>query len=265
MQVHELRIFGAMPGKGNSALVIEHGPASQAERQAFAAAQNKGACVFITAGSQGQAFDADFYYPHARSPLCLHATLAATHVLCARGPATLRTAMRGQLLQLALGQGGAFAGVQRQAVAPIGIDRALAPRLLGEPGLAPASAPLLSSVGSAKLLIEVADSATLHALRPPLERIAEWSRDTGVSGCYVYCRIGEHKYEGRNFNHIDAALEDSATGVAAGALAAWLRHDLVLLQGAALGNPCRILARVEGDTIWVGGATQLITSDAHLL
>ena len=262
MQVHELRSFGAIAGKGNSALVIEHGPDSQAERQAFAARQNKGACVFITAASPGQTLDADFYYPHARSVLCLHASLAAAHILCARGPATLRTAMRGQLLQLSLGPDGAFAFacMQRQAVAPIGIDPGLPAHLLGEPGLTLASAPLLSSVGSAKLLIEVPDSATLRALRPPLQRIVEWSKDTGVSGCYIYCRTGEHEYEGRNFNHLDATLEDSATGVAAGALAAWLGHDLVMRQGAALGNPCRILARVEGNTIFVGGATELVTS-----
>ena len=264
MLVHELRSFGALPGAGNTALVVEHGPASQAERQAFATGQNKGACVFLSSKEEGREIDAqvnaDFYYPHARSPLCLHATLAAAHILCARGPATLKTAMRGQLLRLALGPDGAFAAMQRQAVAPLGVEPGLAERLLGEPGLSLASSPLLSSVGSAKLLIEVQDSAALHALRPPLERIAEWSRETGVSGCYVYCRTGPHVYEGRNFNHLDSAMEDSATGVAAGALAAWLRHDLVLLQGAALGNPCRMLARVEGATIFVGGATQLVTS-----
>lgn len=264
MQVHELRSFGALPGNGNTALVIEHGPVAQAERQAFATSQNKGACVFLGPGAAGQAIDAevnaDFYYPHARSPLCLHATLAAAHILCARGPATLKTAMRGQLLRLSLSPDGAFAAMQRQAVAPLGIEPGLAERLLGEPGLALASAPLLSSVGSAKLLIEVPDSAALHALRPPLERIAQWSRETGVSGCYVYCRTGHHAYEGRNFNHLDPAMEDSATGVAAGALAAWLQHDLVMLQGAALGNACRIVARVEGATILVGGSTELVAT-----
>ncbi len=260
MQVHKLRSFGAVPGKGNTALVIEHGPNNQAERQAFATAQNQGACVFITPAGPGQAIEADFYYTHARSPLCLHASLAAAHVLCARGPATLKTALRGQLLQLSAGDDGAFVGVQRQAVAPIGIEPGLPAFLLGQPGLVPASAPLLSSVGSAKLLIEVADSASLHALRPPLERIVEWSKETGVSGCYVVCRIGEQEYEGRNFNHLDPALEDSATGVAAGALAAWLGHGLVMWQGAALGNPCRIVVRVEGATIWVGGATEFIAA-----
>ena len=257
MQVHELLSFGARPGKGNSALVIEHGPAVQAERQAFASAQNKGACVFLTPGAPGKPIDADFYYPHARSPLCLHATLAAAHILCARGPATLKTAMRGQLLPLSHDAAGTFAAVQRQAVAPIGIAPGLPAELLGEPGLALASLPLLSSVGSAKLLIEVRDRATLHALRPPLERIVAWGKANGINGCYVYCRTGEHAYEGRNFNHLDPALEDSATGVAAGALAAWLRQGLVMLQGAAQGNPCRIVARVEGETIFVGGATEM--------
>ena len=259
MQVHELLSFGARPGKGNTALVVEHGPAGQAERQAFASVHNKGACVFITPAGADEPYEADFYYPHARSPLCLHATLAAAHILCARGPAALKTAMRGQLLALSRGPEGTFATVQRQAVAPLGIDPGLPAKLLGEPGLRLASAPLLSSVGSAKLLVEVPDRAALHALRPPLEQIVAWGKENGVNGCYVYCRVDEQVYEGRNFNHLDPAMEDSATGVAAGALAAWLRHDLVMLQGEPLGNPCRILARVQGNDILVGGATESIT------
>ncbi|UUZ47463.1 hypothetical protein LP420_29975 [Massilia sp. B-10] len=69
-------------------------------------------------------------------------------------------------------------------------------------------------MGSPKLLIEVRDSAALHALRPPLARISEWGKANGVNGCYVYCRVGEDVYEGRNFNHLDPAQEDLATGVA---------------------------------------------------
>jgi PhzF family phenazine biosynthesis protein len=257
MQVHELRSFGARPGKGNLALVIENGPAEQAGRQAFATTQNKAACIFVTALEAGL-YDADYYYPHARSPLCLHATLAAAHILCGRGAATLRTAMRGQLLPLSHDAEGAFAQVRKQAVAPIGIDPALPAHLLGAPGLVQASAPLLSSVGSPKLLIEVRDVAALHALRPPLARIVDWGKEHGVSGCYVYCQTGDALYEGRNFNHLDPAMEDSATGVAAGAISAWKGHGLTLLQGAALGNPCRIVTRVENDRIFVGGATELL-------
>ncbi len=256
MQVQELRCFGASAGKGNVAIVVEDGPAAPAERQAFAAAQSCGATVFL---EHGATVTADFYYPHARSPLCLHATLAAAHVLLERaGPAHLTTAMRGQTVHLLRTAQGTFAGVARQAVAPLGIDAGLPAQLLGEPALVLASAPLLASVGSPKLLIEVSTPDVLRALRPPLERIVDWSRTHGVNGCYVYCRVGEDAYEGRNFNHLDPAKEDLATGVAAGALSAWLGRALTVYQGAPLGNPCKILTRIEGDTIFVGGATELI-------
>ncbi|NHZ94113.1 PhzF family phenazine biosynthesis protein, partial [Massilia sp. CCM 8733] len=91
-----------------------------------------------------------------------------------------------------------------------------------------------------KLLIEVPERATLHALRPPLERIVDWGREHGVNGCYVLWRSGARTYEGRNFNHLDAAMEDRATGVAAGALAAHLGCTITVHQGAALGAPCLI-------------------------
>jgi predicted PhzF superfamily epimerase YddE/YHI9 len=177
-------------------------------------------------------------------------------LLVPRGCTQLITAMRGQALSLRRDGGAVFAGVRRQAVAPIGIPPSLPAELLGEARLALASAPLLSSVGSPKLLIEVADAAALHALDPPLERIVDWGKAHGVSGCYVYCRIGDGVYEGRNFNHLDPAREDSATGVAAGALSAWLQRPITLLQGHRLGNPCRIVTLVEGRDIFVGGACE---------
>ena len=259
MQVHELRCFGAAPGHGNVALVIENGPVLLAERQAFAAARQCPACVFLTApATAGAPYIADYFYPHARSPLCLHATLAAAYILMPRGQTAIVSAMREQRIALRQDTRGVFAGVRRQAVAPIGIAPSLPAHLLGEPLLQLASPPLLSSVGSAKLLIEVKDSATLHALRPPLQRLVDWSKENGVNGCYVYCRIGEDVFEGRNFNHLDAAMEDSATGVAAGALTAWLGRDLTLLQGHALENPCRIVTTVDGNDIYVGSAIERV-------
>ena len=260
MQVQNVRCFGAAPGYGNLALVIENGPVSVLERQAFARDQGAPACVFLTPTDEGATWSADFYYAHARSPLCLHASLAAAHVLSghANGPVSLLSAMRGQLIELGQHADVSFASVRKHAVAPIGIPLGLAQLLLGEPDLILASAPLLSSVGSPKLLIEVAGSVALHALQPPLERIVEWSAEHGVSGCYVYCRLGADVFEGRNFNHLDPAREDCATGVAAGALSAFLERSLSLLQGQRLGNPCRITTRFQGSHIDVGGATELI-------
>lgn len=254
MLVHHLRCFGAEPGSGNLALVVEDGPDTPATRQAFATQQNKSACVFLSAPAhEGEPHQADFYYPHARSALCLHATLAAAAILVPRGQAAIVTAMRGQVVTLHQRGRTVSAGVRRQAVAPIGIAPSLPRELLGEPALELASAPLLSSVGSPKLLIEVAGPAVLHALRPPLARIVDWGKQHGVNGCYVYCRIGDDLFEGRNFNHLDPAGEDCATGVAAGALSAWLQRGLTMLQGHTLGNPCRIVTSIEGSDIRIGG------------
>jgi predicted PhzF superfamily epimerase YddE/YHI9 len=70
---------------------------------------------------------------------------------------------------------------------------------------------------------------------------------------YVYCHLQDDVYAGRNFNHLDARLEDPATGVAAGALALSLERSITLLQGDALDKPCTLLARYENGVVQVGG------------
>ena len=121
------------------------------------------------------------------------------------------------------------------------------------------SPPVIASVGSPKLLLEVADRTTLRALRPNLELIADWSALHKINGCYAYCRTGENEFEGRNFNHLDPALEDSATGVAAGALAAHRQQSLRLHQGHATQQPCLIEVQYSAQAIWVGGMVQRST------
>ena len=259
MQVQELTCFGVRAGEGNRALVVQGGARDAQARQAFARAQDVSACVFIDAeDAPGAAFALDYYYPHMRSPLCLHATLAAAQVLFERqgsaAPIAFRTALRGQTLTLSCEGDFRFVTLGRQAVDATRVPApARIAELLAAPGLVLASAPALASVGSVKLLVEVADSATLQALRPDLARILAWGRENGVNGCYVYCRLGERVYEGRNFNHLDAALEDRATGVAAGALTALLGHALTLYQG---GRQCLIRTRLDGERILVGGRVE---------
>lgn len=264
MHIHVMKCFGLRAGEGNTALVVEGAPAGAAGRQAFARARNAGACVFVDASDDPRAAQVlDFYYPHMPSPLCLHATLGAARVLFARQPnaatITVKTAQRGQYLQLSRGAGDLlYVGLARQEPTPLAIAPELAAALLGVAEGALACAPLVASVGSPKLLVELRDIAALRALRPRLEPIVEWGKRHGVNGCYVYCRSGEDRFEGRNFNHLDAALEDSATGVAAGALTALLGRAITVYQGAATGQACVIRTRIEGDTILIGGAASLI-------
>lgn len=260
MAIYEMKCFGVRPGEGNAALVVRDGVSGTEERQAFAKAANKSACVFIDPGGDGAAWTLDYFYPHMRSPLCLHATLAAARVLLAdsHGPLTVRTALRGQELVLKRTEAGAFVGLARQPVPDVATPPDLAGRLLAAPGLALASTPAIASVGSPKLLVEVADSITLHALRPNLASITDWGKANGVSGIYAWCRRPDGTFEGRNFNHLDPAIEDSATGVAAGALSVHLGRSLTLYQGAILGQPCLLRTQLNGDRIQVGGAVEYV-------
>jgi predicted PhzF superfamily epimerase YddE/YHI9 len=116
----------------------------------------------------------------------------------------------------------------------------------------------VASVGSPKLLVQVRDVETLHALAPDLAAIAGWGKANGVNGIYAWCERldAADSYEGRNFNHLDPQLEDSATGVAAGALTVALGRGLALRQGRATGRDCLIRTRVENDTVLVGGAAE---------
>jgi PhzF family phenazine biosynthesis protein len=261
----ELRCFGAIAGGGNPALVYENDQSSEAERQQMARSL-RNTLVFIDASANdGAGYTLDYFYPHARSPLCVHATLAAVYALLSRPGAvpelTVRTAMHGQELVLSRDGDIFYVRVSAQAAPQPELSAPALRALLKAPDLAFLSPPVVASAGSPKLLVEVKDAAALYDLQPDLSAIAAWGRQHGVNGCYVYCKVEEGVYEGRNFNHLDPALEDCATGVAAGALALHLRRDLTLRQGAELGKPCLIEARFggsdgnkhEGSHVLIGG------------
>ncbi|ALK98389.1 phenazine biosynthesis protein PhzF family protein [Massilia sp. WF1] len=261
MHVQTFKCFGAQPGDGNPALVIENDGMDLAARQAFAGARNT-TCVFLA--QAGDAVEVDYFYPHMRSPLCLHATLAVAALLLGRGSGpgqagagiAVRTAMTGQVLPLAREGAAYFVKLAPQpAPQPVVAPEQVA-ALLGAPGLDLASAPRVASVGSPKLLVELQDRDTLYALAPDLAGIVAWGRREGVNGVYAWCRLDEGTVEGRNFNHLDPALEDSATGVAAGALAVALGRGVSVRQGHATGRDCLIRTRVEDGVILVGGAAE---------
>lgn len=261
MKTTLLTCFGEHEGEGNPALVIEDDPSTPDARAAFARARDM-TCVWIDpSGEAGVAALADYYYPHMRSALCLHATLALARLLFARHPdapvLTVKTAMRGQRLVLSLSGDQVFVQLDAQESTQPALGDGLLARLLDLPGFTPAAAPRAASVGSPKLLVQVDDAATLHGLAPDLAAITAWSKEAGVNGLYVYCARADGRYEGRNFNHLDPRLEDSATGVAAGALSVLLGRAITLLQGRATGRACLIRTRVEGGKVFVGGRADL--------
>jgi len=267
MKTHRLQCFGRTDKSGNAAIVVENPTLNEGSaRQDFARRQNASATVFVDAHASGEV-ELDYYYPHARSPLCLHATLAASAVFLERSPDIGRfrfiTSMHRQTLEIERIDGAIFVDVKAQPCRALDSDVAeIAGLLRANPAdVVGVRGPV--SVGSAKLLVEVTDRSVLDALQPDLARIVEWSRERAVSGMYAYCSLGDGVYAGRNFNHLEPRFEDAATGVAAGALALSLEHDVTLLQGDALGQPCTLLARYVAGAVQVGGrAVRLPDSSA---
>jgi len=263
MHVHLLRCFGAAPGLGNPALVIEDDASSPPARQAFARERNT-TCVWIDPPHDDSASaTVDFYYPHTRSPLCLHATLAAAERLWTRAgtdtPLTVATAMQGQRLGLTREGTSVFVRLTSHSAPQPILTPDLPARLLRIPQEAIVTPPQVASIGSPKLLVQVRDVPTLHAMTPDLEAITAWGKANKVNGLYLYCPIDgddDTHYEGRNFNHLDPRLEDSATGVAAGALTVLLGHGVSLRQGHATGRDCLIHTRIDASTILVGGRAE---------
>ncbi len=257
MRQFELTCFGTRPGEGNPALVLLDDSREVAARQHFAHASGRPACVFVDEDGAA-ALTLDFYYAHARSPLCLHATLAAARVLLDSdpGPLAVRTALRGQRLVLSRRGGDVFIELAPQPAPTPALTAALLARLV--PGIDIVSTPDIASVGSPKLLLQVRDGVALQGLRPDLAAIHAWGKEAGVNGCYAWCRRADGSLEGRNFNHLDPALEDSATGVAAGALTVLLGQAVTLYQGGNVGRPCLLRTALDDGRILLGGAAHYL-------
>ncbi|UTH73560.1 PhzF family phenazine biosynthesis protein [Chromobacterium sp. IIBBL 290-4] len=266
MDMKAYRCFGRETDSGNLALVFSGDGVEalgQAERLALAQQHHAPASVFVAPSPDG-VFTLDYYYPHARSVLCLHASLAAAAFL--RGqfgaiPMALRTAS-GQDLSLSQDGEAILFRLQRQAMAASApsVDEVAA--WLGCEASGILSMPVVASVGSPKLLVALKDQTVLAQLRPNLQGIVEWGKRAGVNGCYAYAALAEGVYTGRNFNHLDPGLEDAATGVAAGALCAQLERDLTLRQGDGQGNPCELRAKFGGGWVEVGGMARAAAMEA---
>ncbi len=229
---------------------------TEAERREFAREQDARATVFVDADPAGDP-KLDYYYPHARSPLCLHATLAASTVFFERfshaGSLRFVTRMHGQVLDVERIDDNIFVGVTAQQCPGFVVEAREAAQLLCTDRVHLTGTPCFGSVGSPKLLVEMAEPSQLAALNPNLAEIAKWSLTHGVSGIYAYCRLGDDIYAGRNFNHLDPRYEDAATGVAAGALALSLGSSITVMQGDAIDQPCTVLARYNNGAVQVGG------------
>lgn len=246
-------VFGSSLQTGNQALVIEDHNFSAEQKQHFAREQNLPVCVFIDHNSSTD-FQLDFYYPHRQSPLCLHGSLAAAKYFFSYYPKLehgIVTTKFGQQIPIQQNNGRVNLVVKLQSVDHKVFDFIEIGELL-KLNYNKIKEINLFSVGSPKLLVEIESVADLFALKPNLSAIIEWGKQQAINGIYVYVNNSQH-IVGRNFNHLDVLLEDSATGVAVGALCAYLQRDIQVHQGQNLNNHCLIDAYYSAEQILISG------------
>jgi PhzF family phenazine biosynthesis protein len=123
------------------------------------------------------------------------------------------------------------------------------------------------STGSPKLIIPIDTLQSLFAICPDLNGIAEYCKYSGARGFYPFtCQTLDPNsdFHARQFNPLAGIDEDPITGIAAGALGAYLKYngskktDFIIEQGHILQKFGKIFVSVK-EKILVGGYATHIT------
>ncbi|AUR51369.1 PhzF family phenazine biosynthesis protein [Aquella oligotrophica] len=255
MIITQLKCFGSDAKTGNLAYVIESDTMDEVARQQFAFEQNVPVCVFIDS-MDGSKLELSFFYPHKKSPLCLHGSLAAAKVFFARNPHSTCiqiVSSMGKILTASLDNGEViFLELVPEFIRDGGGYIDDVSKLLGIDLDDILIKPLVASVGSPKLIVKINSKEKLFSLKPDLAALNLWNEHVAINGIYAYYQEDKVIFA-RNFNHLDEKIEDSATGVAAAALGYALSASIKVIQGGNLDNSCVLDVRFENDTIKLTG------------
>lgn len=262
-------------GKGGNpaGVVLDSHALSADEKQNIAASLGHSETAFVDT-IDGDNIALSFYTPNKAIADCGHATVGAFSLLSAIGRlgdghyqkvlkhGKRQVEVRGEQVWMQVSSptfsGAIEASLVEQLVLSIGLNPASMPL---------ASEPLVVSTGAAFLLIQLRDRQQLASLVPNRRAIDVISNRLDVIGYYCYVREPGQDYDvaARMFAPAYGIDEESATGMAAGALTAYLHRETGIIhhtiaQGDWMrpASPSRLYAEVRafssGDTdIWIGG------------
>jgi len=119
------------------------------------------------------------------------------------------------------------------------------------------------SVGTPKLMISLVSIDALFSIMPDLEGIRRCCEKIGAKGFYPFCFETIDKdsdFHARQFNPLFGIDEDPVTGVAAGALGAYIVHNkisvkrkFIVEQGYVMKKMGRVYVDVADDEVRIGG------------
>ena len=262
-------VFTSERLKGNALAVFTRATGlSDALMQAIAREMNLSETVFVMPATAGAHARLRIFTPTRELPFAGHPVLGSAVVLGGPLQAEVVRLETGRgLVDVRLSREGAriVFGWMRQPVPTVAAWDAQV-ELLAALGVTRASLPIeLYDNGARHLMVKIESELAVAELSPDLKALERVS-----AGISVFAGEGT-EYKTRMFAPALGVAEDPATGSAAGPLA-WhlVRHGALdpgvtvrLAQGAEVGRPSTLYARVEGDaaapeSLMVGGAAVVI-------
>jgi PhzF family phenazine biosynthesis protein len=248
-------VFAERAGGGNPCPVVPAGDdLDDGQMQQIAAATGHETVFLLTPTVPDGHIRMRYFVPRHEMEMCVHATIAAlTHLaeqgVVPTGPVPVQTPLG--VLDTVVEPDGTVTVDQFPPTfqPPMPDVRDELAQVLDCPAdrMVGAGTPRIVSVSRAKLLVEIVDAATLHALRPRPERVRELCERIDATGVYPFATAGGTAWA-RQFPRDSGYPEDPATGLAAAALAALLAarepgdgtYRYQVCQGQAMGRPSRI-------------------------
>ncbi len=293
VKVKQVDAFTSTRGAGNPAgVVLEAEGLTDEQMQYVAREMGLSETAFVLPASQvGADFRVRFFTPRAEVPLCGHATIASFHLLAEEGRVFLHEPVTKLVQQTGVGQLPVELKVDESAVSRIMMTQALpayrdsaltaaeAADLLGvDAGEIEASELPVQTVstGGATLMVPVKSLDSVREAAPDLLELAKRN-----IMAYLFSFQTESSFamaHARCFAPGLGVPEDPVTGVAAGALGAYLIHNgivhgnspvtLKVEQGAEVGRPGEMVIEVHFEDrtvkqIKVGG-TAVTTLEAEV-
>lgn len=273
-------VFAARPGDGNPlAVVLQAEGLDEATMQAIARWTRLPETTFVLPTSVPEAsYRLRIFSPRREVPFAGHPSIGSAHAALACGLAETRDGLLWQECG---------AGVLPIRVEGNGPGREL---LLQSPGervldTGPAAHPLLPAAlagielgtlppalvdgGRRWWLAEVADEASLRAWQPDHAAIGALAQASDSMGLCAFARSGHPDYQlvVRALPAGVGIVEDPASGAANGLIAAYIVHaephgmlarGYQVSQGREIGHDARLIVRIDGTSIWVGGRSHTV-------
>ena len=259
-------VFSDRPLAGNALCVVMVEPGAlppDAVMQAIAREMNLSETTFVTKTGD-DTYDVRIWTTQGELPFAGHPSLGSAWAL---GPGRWTQTSPGAIVVIEVSESGAVMAQPDPVFTEVYPEEACA--ALGLP-LASVSTAFVAEIGGTRHLLVPTD-APIERVQPDNQALLAATRTLRITGVGVLHRVDHGTLHARVFLPGPSLVEDPGTGSAAGPFGLLARRlwstdeDVVILQGAEMGRPCRIEVHAEPGNLRVGGHVAACASGTFAL